>query len=239
MPPTPITRGSSWRKRGVGEQRSELLAGKALIAELDVDERVVTANALPCQREVCEAILAKGGDSLIKVKANQPRLLADMIRTFDEPPSPVQQYVQHSRHGNRGEVRTIEVRSDLVGYSDWPGVEQVCRVQRVVTTKAKTAQETRYAVTSLKAEGADPVRLLALHRGRWGIENQVQYVRDETMGEDRSQVRSGAAPQVLAALRNTVLLNLLRLAESANIAAALRRHASHPEEALALLEIVL
>ncbi|MGI8552166.1 MAG: ISAs1 family transposase [Dehalococcoidia bacterium] len=120
---------SSWRKRGVGEQRSELLAGKALIAELGVRERVVTADALHCQREVCEAILAKGGDYLIKVKANQPTLLTDIMLTFADPPSPVQRDVQHSRHGNRGEVRTIEVSGALVGFNDWPGMEQVCRIQ--------------------------------------------------------------------------------------------------------------
>lgn len=59
-------------------------------------------------------------------------------------------------------------------------------------------------------------------------------MRDVTLGEDASQVRCGAAPQVLAALRNTTI-GLLRLAGTPNIAAALRRHSAHPAEALALL----
>ena len=69
-----------------------------------------------------------------------------------------------------------------------------------------------------------------------GIENRLHYVRDVTMKEDASQVRSGSAPQVMAALRNTAL-GLLRQAGTGNIAAALRHYSYKPLEALALLGI--
>jgi len=69
---------------------------------------------------------------------------------------------------------------------------------------------------------------------RRSIENRVHWVLDVTMDEDRSQVRTGAAPQVMAALRN-MTISLLRLASEPNIAAALRRHAAHPKEAMALV----
>ena len=76
--------------------------------------------------------------------------------------------------------------------------------------------------------------MLALWRGHWGMENRVHGVRDVTFDEDRCQVRCGAAPQVMAALRN-VTISLLRLADKANMATALRRHSAHPSEALALV----
>jgi predicted transposase YbfD/YdcC len=225
-----------WRKRGVGAGKSELLTGKALLEDLKVAGCVVTADALHCQREVCETIIEKEGDYLIKVKGNQPRLFADIVMLFEDPLTAVQRIVEECRHGDRQEVRTLEVSSDLAAYSDWPGLAQVCRIERVVTTKRGRTREERYAVTSLRAERADPARLLELHRGQWGIENRVHYVRDVSFGEDASQIRSGSAPQVLAALRNTAL-NLLRLAGATNIAAALRRNAARPQEALALLGI--
>jgi predicted transposase YbfD/YdcC len=56
-----------------------------------------------------------------------------------------------------------------------------------------------------KIEGAGPAQLLQLIRGHWAIENRLHYVRDVSFGEDGSQIRSGAAPQVLAALRNAVI----------------------------------
>jgi hypothetical protein len=60
-------------------------------------------------------------------------------------------------------------------------------------------------------------------RGHWAIENQLFRVRDVTLGEDASQVRKGSAPEVMAALRNTVIA-LLRQSGTVNIAAAIREN---------------
>jgi len=95
-----------------------------------------------------------------------------------------------------------------------------------------------YGVTSLRPERATPARLLALVRGQWQIENQAHWVRDVTCDEDRSQVRCGNLPQIMAAVRNTVI-GLLRDAGYANIAAACRQLAAQPLQALALIGIVL
>jgi hypothetical protein len=71
-------------------------------------------------------------------------------------------------------------------------------------------------------------------RRHWGIENKVNWVRDVTSDEDRSQVRTGAAPQVMAACRN-IALNLLRRSGATNIAAALRTQAGRPATAVQLV----
>jgi hypothetical protein len=68
----------------------------------------------------------------------------------------------------------------------------------------------------------------------WSIENRLHGVRDVTLGEDACRVRSGSAPQALAALRNAVV-HLLEGVEATSKAAALRRFAIYPREALALL----
>ncbi len=81
-------------------------------------------------------------------------------------------------------------------------------------------------VTSLDAHWS-ATDLLALVRGHWRIENSVHYVRDVTLGEDASTIRSGAAPRVMAALRNTVL-GLLHCRRWRNLAAAVRHYAWHP-----------
>jgi predicted transposase YbfD/YdcC len=105
----------------------------------------------------------------------------------------------------------------------------------------KTGQERHevvYGVTSLAAERAMPSRLVELVRGQWQIENRSHWVRDVTFDEDRSQVRCGAIPQVMAALRNTTI-GLLRRAGYSNIAAACRRFAAQPDLALTLIGIAL
>ena len=105
-----------------------------------------------------------------------------------------------------------------------------------VTRKGATRKELAYAITSLSPAQAGPQELLCLWRGHWEIENRLHYVRDVTMKEDASQVRSGSAPQVMAALRNTTL-GLLRQTGATNIAAALRHYSYQPLETLALLGI--
>ncbi|MBL7064572.1 MAG: transposase, partial [Anaerolineae bacterium] len=99
-------------------------------------------------------------------------------------------------------------------------------------------QEVVYGITSLSAERAAPDRLLAFSRQHWHIENKSHWVRDVTFDEDRSQVRCGSIPQVMAALRNTAI-GLMRCNGETNIAAACRRFAARPREALALIGIQL
>ena len=94
--------------------------------------------------------------------------------------------------------------------------------------------EVSYAITSRGPDRADAPALLRDLWGHWGIENKVHWVRDVTWDEDRSQVRTGAAPQVMAACRN-IALNLLRRSGATNIAAALRTHAGRPATAVQLV----
>lgn len=93
-----------------------------------------------------------------------------------------------------------------------------------------------YGVTSLPAVRASAAALLRLTRQHWHSANRSHWVRDVTFDEDRSQVRTGSIPHVMAALRNTVI-GLLRVAGEPNIAAAGRRLAAQPWAALALLGI--
>ena len=112
------------------------------------------------------------------------------------------------------------------------------RIETVVTDLdgSNRRREVRFGVSSLTRKAADRRRLLALTRGHWGIESKVHWVRDVTFDEDRSQVRTGNAPQVMASLRN-LALNVLRLAGATCIATAIRHCVRHPETAAALLGV--
>ena len=121
----------------------------------------------------------------------------------------------------------------------WPAVQQLCRVERHRTLLrrgqgVRSTVDVSYAITSVPPSRANAARLLRLLRGHWGIENRLPWVRDVTFDEDRSQVRSGAAPQVLAAGRNLALA-LLRRAGYPCIAAALRPFAGRARCAVQLV----
>ncbi len=117
-----------------------------------------------------------------------------------------------------------------------PHLRQICRIERRRTVKGRTQVEVSFAVTSLAPTVAGADRLLQTLREHWKIENRVHWVRDVTFDEDRSQVRTAAAPQVMAALRN-LTTTLVRRAGHTNVAAALRRHAAHVSEVFSLVGI--
>ena len=121
----------------------------------------------------------------------------------------------------------------LNDFLDWPGVRQVCQLTRRTVRDGKETVEVQYAISSAPRELADAAQLLRWWRGHWWIENGVHYVRDVTFGEDASRIRSGGAPQILAAMRNAAL-TLLRALGTDNIAEALRENAWNPQRLLAI-----
>jgi hypothetical protein len=122
----------------------------------------------------------------------------------------------------------------LKGYSDWPGLERVCRIERAGIIGGEETREVVYAVTSLARERADAARLLELSRAHWGIENRLHCVRDVTFEEDRCRVRSGSGPQVFAAIRNTVITMLRRLGFT-NMAEGIEHFGEERTEAVKLV----
>lgn len=136
-------------------------------------------------------------------------------------------------HG-RVEIRRIVTTTRLTGYLDWPGAKQVCLLERVRRSRGKESVESVCAITSLGPGRAPAGRLLAIARGHWEIENKLHWVRDMSLGEDACRVRSGEAPEILAAIRNAGL-RLLRSSGLTKIAEALRHHAAKPLEALRLV----
>ncbi len=157
-----------------------------------------------------------------------------MALLFEHPASPATVVRQRSRHGDRLEVRELALSTELNDWSEWPDLAQVGRLICLRRRKGESRGETSYIITSLPSQQATPAQLLHLVRGHWGIENRLHWVRDVTFDEDRCQIRTGAAPQVMAALRNLVI-GLFRLAGLRNIAAALRTPAWQAQRAIALV----
>lgn len=79
--------------------------------------------------------------------------------------------------------------------------------------------ETRHLITSASHLKADELLRAAIDH--WAIENSSHYVRDETFGEDRSRIRKGNAPQVMATLRN-LSIGVIRISGGNNIAEGIR-----------------
>jgi predicted transposase YbfD/YdcC len=226
---------------------AELTVAPRLIARLDWYGRVLTGDALFCQRNLCAQVCAAGGDYLVIVKENQPALLRDSatlfaaradlaLRAASLPAWDMREATTVDKGHGRIEVRHLVASTALNDYLDWPRVGQVMMVERCWRERGETKQAVRYGITSLPPDAADAARLLTLIRGHWQIENGLHYVKDVTLGEDRSLIHKGNGPSVMAILRDTVV-SLLHRAGWRTIAERLRYYGGHPREVLALLGI--
>ena len=227
----------------VSEKSNEITAANELIEMLLLDGLVITGDAMFTQRETARKIIAKGGDYLISVKANQPSLLDDIKQAFTGQwwmTDTIQEFTDVDIYAGRIEERRLKASTAMQGYSDWPGLGQVLKMERKITNKRTGAvrEEEAYAITSLDERRASGEQLLKLWREHWHIENRLHYVRDVTYKEDHSQVKTGAIPQVMAALRNAVI-SLMRVAGATNIAAACRKYAAQPGLAMTALGLDL
>ena len=163
------------------------------------------------------------------VKANTPTLCRQ-LKKLPWAAVPATSAVS-TDHGRRAR-RTIKVTL-APAWIEFDGAAQVAQLRRTVTKNGKKTVEVVYLITSDR--DADPATLAAWVRSHWEIENRLHWVRDVTYQEDKSLVRTGNAPRVMASLRS-LAISLLRLDGQTNIAAANRHHARDPQRTLQLLQ---
>lgn len=221
----------------VDEKTNEIPVAQEILPHLALRGRVVTADALHTQTALAQLVLDHGATYLFTVKDNQPRLHAELAAYFADRQATARTAQTLDRRRGRTETRTLaasaRLNTYLRTYFAFPGLAQVAQLIRTVRTAAKTTTEIVYLITALTPRQADPARLLTLIRGHWSVESR-HWLRDVTFGEDRSRLRSGAAPQILAAFRNLVL-TLIRRTGTTEITAYRQYLRSRPAKALRLL----
>ncbi|HXL18742.1 MAG TPA: ISAs1 family transposase [Streptosporangiaceae bacterium] len=214
----------------VDEKSNEIPAVRELLkAFTDLAGAVVTIDAMHTQHDTAQAILGRGAGYVMTVKANMPTLYRQ-LKKLPWTAIPAVSAVS-TDHGRRAR-RTIKavLAPAWIGFA---GAAQVAQLRRTVTRNGKKTVEVVYLITSDR--DADPATLAAWVRGHWEIENCLHWVRDVTYQEDKSLVRTGNAPRVMASLRS-LAISLLRLDGHVNIAAANRHHARDPQRTLKLLQ---
>lgn len=192
---------------------------------------VVTIDAMHTQTDTAEAIIARGADYVMTVKANMPTLYKRLKKLpWAKVPATSTVTTDHGRRARR----TIKVAA-VPAWIEFTAASQIAQLRRTVTKKGKKTIEVVYLITSTDLRTAGPATLATWVRGHWHIENKLHWVRDVTYQEDKSLVRTGNAPRVMAALRS-LAISLLRLNGHNNIAAANRHHARDPQRTLTLLQ---
>jgi len=195
----------------VDQKSNEITAVPQLLELLELRGAVVTLDAMHCQRETAQAIVAREAEYVITLKDNQPTLLADVSAHFidlaerDYSPTEVKRHkTVEKSHGRweRREYYVCQLPESLRRKHRWSGLRTIGMVYRERTTGEAVQTETSYFISSLPAR----VRTLSKHvRDHWGIENRLHWSLDVTFSEDRSRIRKGDGPEIAATLRRLAL----------------------------------
>ena len=186
------------------DQGRELDAGLEVLGLISLKGKVVTADALHCNRRTVAAITGGGGDYCLALKANQDSLLSDARSCFGKANAdhPVARQ-QETGHG-RKEIRTGLVVSakGLAEHHEFPGLKAFGRIESQRETCGKIQTETRYFALSWVPE---PVVFMAAVRAHWGIENALHWQLDVSFREDAARNRKDNGPANIAILRRRAL----------------------------------
>ena len=164
-----------------------------------------------CQRETAQAILDKGADYVLGLKANRFAMYDDAVLFLDDPAVQADTAAQtlDADHG-RIETRCARVVADVAWLAErysFPGLQALAEV--TASREDATGQITTRRRLFVLSRPVTADALLATVRSHWGIENQLHWVMDVVFDEDRSRARTDNAPLNLAVLRR-IALNLAK-----------------------------
>jgi predicted transposase YbfD/YdcC len=230
----------------VDRKENEIVGAPKILKQVNLMGAIVIGDAMHTQRSLSEQILAAGGNYVWTVKSNQPRTEWAIQKLFAQEAANVRleaglsQEIQVAAlvtkgHGRR-ETRTLWASTELNEYLDWPGVQQVFRLERLIWHEKHQGytREVVYGLTSLSPQQASPRKLIRLLRSYWGIESGLHYRRDVTLHEDATRLTVGQAGQNMAIINNLVIGLCLRHGHT-NLAKARRRFSAKPAEAFQLI----
>jgi predicted transposase YbfD/YdcC len=198
----------------VPDGSNEIAVIPDLLAMLELTGAIVTLDAAGCQKEIARQIRAQGGEYLLAVKGNQPKLLAAVEQVFSEACEADfvgVTFDQHSTdeegHG-RHEERYVTVIPDPKGLpTGWPDAHAVVQVNRERTVNGVNVSTTHYYVTSHRGTAKE---LGGVIRGHWGIENGLHWILDVVFREDASRTQDATAAANLAMIRKVAVALLKR-----------------------------
>lgn len=201
----------------VDDKSNEITAIPQLLELLDLQDCIVTIDAIGCQKEIAAQIIAKDADYVLAVKENQPKLYEQVVECFLEQldaadaPGKIRRHRAIENDHGRTETRetlVLPAPKAMRATGIWVGLATLVLVirQSVDHASGKMSEDIRYFISSLPATAK---RLAGAVRQHWGIENGLHWVLDVAFNEDRMRQRDRNGIENLALL-NRLAVSLLR-----------------------------
>lgn len=204
----------------VAEKSNEITAIPEVLKLLALKGCIVTIDAMGCQTEIARQIVEQGGDYVLGLKANQPRLYAHAVDWFDHALQTDFRFIPNHDYAqtvNKGHgridlrecwlIRDTPILSEFRQQYGWANLHTLILVRRQRDIKGQRTQDIRYYISSLREDAATILRAVRRH---WAVENECHWVLDVVFDEDRSRIRLGDSPENFSLLRQIALTILKR-----------------------------
>lgn len=198
------------------EKSNEIIAIPQLLEQLDLTNTLITIDAMGCQKEIARTIVEGGGDCVIAVKDNQPRLRQAIHDYFEKHLERDLEDLRYRHHAtsDTGHGRVDErsyfltkVPRDFAVKREWPWVKAIGYALRITKhADGRETDEVRYYVLSRYVSGK---RFSEAVRSHWSIES-MHWVLDVTFREDDSRTRERTLGNNLSWLRRFAVTLLKR-----------------------------
>jgi len=203
----------------VGAKTNEVPMASVVLDQIDLTNKIVTADALHTVKATAEHIHQRGGQFVLPVKENR-QTLYDALDALAWKDIPIAHRSVDTGHG-RVTTRTIQVLPAPPNLP-FPHVNQVFLIERYVNDLRgqPISAVAALGVTSTTTDQASPADLARYVRQQWSIES-LHWIRDTLYQEDKSQIKTRSGPRIMATLRN-LAIGALRLAGRTDITEATR-----------------
>lgn len=201
----------------VDVKSNEIPASKDILDIVDVENCIITCDALNTQKDIVEKIIKKGGNYVCALKGNQHNFFKDVKDYFiDDIKKDLEKnnkYLEYKSKENSNIVTRkhyLENNIDwLFNKEKWYGISTVGLVQKIIEKPDNTiVEENRYYICSI-----DNIEEFArCSRGHWGVENKLHWQLDYTFRDDKNTTVEKTSAKNMQIIKKIALalLNLVK-----------------------------
>lgn len=201
----------------VSQKSNEKTAIPEILKSLDLENAIVSIDAIATEKKNATLIVEKGGSYLLALKKNNKLAYNQVENWFVNPVNCLQMAETKEKNGGRIENRVCyvsQIHLLLDELEGWADLKSIVRIDAIVEKNKQMTYETRYYLSN---QNYSPAIFNQIVRNHWSIENSLHWQLDVTFDEDRARNKTGNAPENLSTLRKLALQLLNRVEDNSSL----------------------